>query len=168
MPNVSSADLSPMSDAFARMSRLNNPTAAQMKPKEDIQALFSNFFARASVMESGQGSSQAASPDNRRPVTAVPYMQIPQRPMRPPNPSMEGFRSGPPHGAMPRFGPPRTPVHGPPESMKFQQHQRPPFTAYEVLNLLPLEMQSLVLGTKVGPEFMKRQDVMQIINGNNL
>ena len=51
----------------------------------------------------------------------------------------------------------------PPRPNNFQQ--QPSLTPFEVLNLLPMEMQSLVHTAKLGPEFMERQDVRQIVHG---
>jgi hypothetical protein len=152
VPKVSTEELSPMSDAIARIANLD-PTY-HPKPKADIQAFFSNFFAKAKGGESSQASSA--------PRSGPSSMQGPPRPMlRPQNQATDGFRPmGPPHFA-------QRPNHGGPEQMKFQQ-PRPSFTAFEVLNLLPIDMQSLVLGAKLGPEFMKRADVMHIINALNV
>jgi len=139
-------ELSPMSDAFARIAKLDH----QPKPNPDLQAIFASLLTKGRVPDS---VSIATQPGTRRmPQNA----QIPPRQMLPPqNPATEGFRPIP-------IG-----SHFAPRNPGVQQQQRPSFTPFEVLNLLPLEMQTLVLGAKLGPEFMKRPDVMQIINALN-
>jgi len=157
VPKPSTEPLSPMSDAFARIARLD--PKYQPKPRPEIQAFFSNFIARAMAMD---GPPKPATTGLRFPPDLKP-----EPPRQIPPPSAEAMRQAQACLQQQRFPPPRNPVPGHPGQMKLQQHQRPSFSAFEVLNLLPLEMQSLVLGARIGPEFMKRPDVMQIINALN-